>query len=311
MPTDKANGYTVVTYVDRTKNGRLRAWPVRRVSCHDEAGAMFEAVMSLVVASSQRGLYWSEWAPVEPAGERSVPAGSSVPDRALLRASGEIVLDLVALRDEHGHPRSQGRPPATASSGTSGRHGGLGSCPSRQDAEATRGAWAPESDGEGTRRSPQDDSGWSVPELVREEMLSCGCSVGEVAHELGTRFGMRPRTAWRRALAWSQVWLAREYNWRYPGADLTFRRISDRERWPLTGTDHRRPSLEYLVRLAATYGHGCTPADLVDAHDLERLGPIEWATAIPAVTTADRQHRSRAPHSAAGRSSGARSRRGT
>lgn len=35
------------------------------------------------------------------------------------------------------------------------------------------------------------------------------------------------------------------------------------------------PSLRYLARLAATYGHGCTPSQLVDADDLDHLTPAD------------------------------------
>ena len=44
------------------------------------------------------------------------------------------------------------------------------------------------------------------------------------------------------------------------------------ENWPHGGTS---PSLHYLANLAATFGHGCTPAQLVDADDLEALTPVD------------------------------------
>lgn len=297
--------YQVVTYVDRFENGQTWDQPVLRVTRQDWAGALSEAVKSLVIASTQDGLYRSEWRASDPAGQSDPLAESGVPDRALLRANGEIVLDLVALR---GHARAGGITPAITHAGTPVESVDPVARPAPRAAEISR---SPEHRAEDTQRSPREDAGWSLPELMREEMLCSGCSVGEVARALGDRFDMRPRMAWRHALGWSQSRLALEYNWRYPGASLTLRRVSDRERWPLTETADRRPSPEYLVRLAATYGHRCAPAGLVDAHDLEHLGPIDWATVIPAVRAADKRRRARARRGVTDRSAGARSRRGT
>src|SRR4051794_13190905 len=107
MAAEASSGYQVVTYVDRVKDGHLWADPVRRVSCHDEAGAMFEAVRSLMVASTQRGLYWSEWKPADPTGQPNSPGESGVPNQAFLRANGEIVLNLVGLRGPTRAPGDQ------------------------------------------------------------------------------------------------------------------------------------------------------------------------------------------------------------
>jgi hypothetical protein len=49
-------------------------------------------------------------------------------------------------------------------------------------------------------------------------------------------------------------------------------RVSEYETWPHGGCP---PSLRYLARLAATFGNGCTPAQLVDADDLEQLIPAD------------------------------------
>lgn len=49
-------------------------------------------------------------------------------------------------------------------------------------------------------------------------------------------------------------------------------RVSECESWPHGGSP---PSLRYLARLATTYGHGCTPSQLVDADDLDRLTPAD------------------------------------
>jgi len=80
------------------------------------------------------------------------------------------------------------------------------------------------------------------------------------------------RTAWRHALGWPQWKLAQRYNTAHPGARLADNRVSEFENWPHGGSP---PSLRYLAQLAATFGHGCTPAQLVDAEDLEHLTPAD------------------------------------
>ncbi|MGQ0776824.1 MAG: hypothetical protein ACT4NY_20805 [Pseudonocardiales bacterium] len=107
---------------------------------------------------------------------------------------------------------------------------------------------------------------------VRDRMRGLGCTVGQIAAEMSRRFLLRPRSAWRYALGWPQWKLAQEYNTRHPGAKLSESRISEFEAWPHGGSP---PTLRYLVGLAATYGHGCTAAQLVDADDLERLNPAD------------------------------------
>jgi len=56
------------------------------------------------------------------------------------------------------------------------------------------------------------------------------------------------------------------------GTSLSDSRISEFEAWLHGGSP---PSPRYLAQLAVTYGHGCTPAQLVDADDLEHLTPAE------------------------------------
>ncbi len=107
---------------------------------------------------------------------------------------------------------------------------------------------------------------------LRERMRGYGCAVGQIAAEMGRRFGLRQRVAWRHALGWPQWKLAQQYNTVHPGARLSDHRVSEYESWPHGGSP---PSLRYLARLAATFGHGCTPAQLVDADDLEHLTPAD------------------------------------
>jgi tetratricopeptide (TPR) repeat protein len=63
-----------------------------------------------------------------------------------------------------------------------------------------------------------------------------------------------------------------EYLATNPHAKLTESRLSAFEQWPYGGS---KPSLEHLAGLALTFGHGCTPADLVDAADLAQMEPAE------------------------------------
>ncbi len=132
-------------------------------------------------------------------------------------------------------------------------------------------------DPEGSTKAQRDQ--------VRERMRGYGCTMGQIAAELGRRFNLRPRLAWRYALGWSQWKLALEYNTAHSGARLSDRRVSDHENWPHGGTP---PSLRYLANLAATFGHNCTPAQLVDADDLAELPPADrclLTTGHPLATT--------------------------
>jgi len=101
---------------------------------------------------------------------------------------------------------------------------------------------------------------------LRGRMRALGCTVPQIATEMARRFGLRPRVAWRHALGWPQWKVAQRYNTFHSGTNLSDNRISEFEGWPHGGNP---PNLRYLVRLAATFGHGCTPSQLVDADDLE------------------------------------------
>ena len=105
---------------------------------------------------------------------------------------------------------------------------------------------------------------------LRDRMRALGCSVAQIAAEMSRRL----RLAWRLALGWPQWKLAQRYNTLHPGARLSDHRVSEYENWPHGGAP---PSLRYLARLAATYGHGCTVSQLVDADDLEHFTPADRA----------------------------------
>ena len=130
---------------------------------------------------------------------------------------------------------------------------------------------------------PVTAGGWVMPrkagtsaraerDQLRDRMRALGCSVAQIAAEMGRRFNLRPRVAWRHALGWPQWKLAQRYNTAHPGARLADNRVSEFEAWPHGGSP---PSLRYLAQLAATFGHGCTPVQLVDADDLEHLTPAD------------------------------------
>jgi hypothetical protein len=139
---------------------------------------------------------------------------------------------------------------------------------------------------------------------LRDRMRALGCSVAQIAVEMGRRFGLRPRLAWRLALGWPQWKVAQQYNTLHPGAKLSDHRVSACELWPYGGAPL---SLRYLARLAATYGHGCTPSHLVDADDLEHFTPADRclltapptgsapATITAGMTLGDRADPDRAP----------------
>jgi hypothetical protein len=117
---------------------------------------------------------------------------------------------------------------------------------------------------------PAGNTAKAERDQLRDEMRALGCPLTHIATEMGRRFNMRPRLAWRQALNWSQWKLAQRYNTAHPGAKLADNRVSEYEIWPHGGSP---PTLRYLSRLATTYGHGCTPFQLVDADDLKHLIP--------------------------------------
>lgn len=131
-----------------------------------------------------------------------------------------------------------------------------------------------------------ENSAKAERDRLRDRMHALGCSVPQIAAEMARQFNLRPRLAWRHALGWPQWKLAQRHNTLHPGTNLTDARISDHETWPHGGTP---PSLRYLARLATTYGHGCTPAHLVDADDLEHLNPDDrrLLTTTPAMIPAE------------------------
>ncbi|EWM19854.1 XRE-family transcriptional regulator [Kutzneria sp. 744] len=109
-------------------------------------------------------------------------------------------------------------------------------------------------------------------DTLRDQMRGLGCSVAQIVAEMSRRFNLRPRAAWRHALGLSQWQLAQRYNADHPAAGLRDNRVSEYESWPHGGM---APPVRYLANLAVTYGHGCTPSQLVDADDMQHLSPSD------------------------------------
>src|SRR6266545_2519273 len=118
---------------------------------------------------------------------------------------------------------------------------------------------------------------------LRRRMRALDASTDAIAAELGRRYSLRPRQAYRLAHGWDQAEAAAEYNHlvqrRGPEHDgrasMTPSRVSEYERWPTSG---RRPSPYVLRTLAELYS--TTVDRLLDHADLEALSPVERAAVI-------------------------------
>src|SRR6266508_4386422 len=118
---------------------------------------------------------------------------------------------------------------------------------------------------------------------LRRRMRALDASTDAIAAELGRRYSLRPRQAYRLAHGWDQAEAAAEYNHlvqrrgpEHDGRDsMTPSRMSEYERWPTSG---RRPSPYVLRTLADLYS--TTVDRLLDNADLEALSPVERAAVI-------------------------------
>ena len=114
---------------------------------------------------------------------------------------------------------------------------------------------------------------------LRDRMRGLGMSRGEIAAEMGRRYKLRPRAAWRIAWGWTLDEAAERFNaLRTKGASeavtsLTGSRLSEWENWPLSA---RKPSITGLYLLAEIYQ--CGVLDLIDFHDREKLPTAELLT---------------------------------
>ena len=93
---------------------------------------------------------------------------------------------------------------------------------------------------------------------LRERMRGLGFSYDEIAAEMGRRYRLRPRQAYRLAWGWSLEQAAARFNDRAARQDadpdarasLTGSRLSEFEHWPRSS---RKPSVYVLVMLAEIY----------------------------------------------------------
>ncbi|MGD0069409.1 MAG: helix-turn-helix transcriptional regulator [Streptosporangiaceae bacterium] len=93
---------------------------------------------------------------------------------------------------------------------------------------------------------------------LRERMRALGFSSYEIAAEMGRRYRLRPRQAYRLAWGWSLEQAAARFNERAARQDadpdarasLTGSRLSEWEQWPRSS---RKPSVYVLVMLAEIY----------------------------------------------------------
>jgi hypothetical protein len=119
--------------------------------------------------------------------------------------------------------------------------------------------------------------------IFREELLDKGLDYSQVAQELASRYGLRPRPAWREARGWSLTETAARVNAFRAASGLdpegmsgmTGPHLSECEAWPGLGPQvrGRRPTPRTLVELAAVYG--CAMSDLIDAADRTHMPPAD------------------------------------
>ena len=114
---------------------------------------------------------------------------------------------------------------------------------------------------------------------LREQMRGLGMSRAEITAEMGRRYKLRPRPAWRIAWGWTLEEAAERYNalrakdTTQPVTALTGSRLSEWENWPLST---RKPPVTGLCLLAEIYQ--CGVLDLIDFHDREKLTTPELLT---------------------------------
>jgi transcriptional regulator with XRE-family HTH domain len=113
-------------------------------------------------------------------------------------------------------------------------------------------------------------------DAARERMRGLGFGCDQIAAELGRRYKLRPRKAYRIAYGWTQQEAAARLNARAAeqGSDpngqasLTGSHLCDHEQWPYGG---RRPSMSLLMLMATVYGTNV--ANLLDLADHQHLPP--------------------------------------
>jgi transcriptional regulator with XRE-family HTH domain len=120
-------------------------------------------------------------------------------------------------------------------------------------------------------------------DTARERMRTLGFGYGEIAAELGRRYRLRPRKAYRVAYGWSLTDAAARLNARAadegtdPGAraSMTGAHLCEHEQWPCGG---RKPSVYLLIMLAKIYDTDVL--SLLDFADHENLAPADRMTLL-------------------------------
>lgn len=138
------------------------------------------------------------------------------------------------------------------------------------------GSAARQAAGDQGRRA--DSSVKAEIDAARERMRGLGFGCDQIAAELGRRYKLRPRKAYRIAYGWSLTQAAARLNARAAGegtdpqarASLTASHLCDHEQWPYGG---RRPSVYLLLLMAKVYGTDV--ANLLDFADHEHLPPAD------------------------------------
>src|SRR5712664_4108154 len=118
---------------------------------------------------------------------------------------------------------------------------------------------------------------------LRERMRRLGLGYSEIAGEIGRRYRLRPREAYRLAWGWTPEHAAARFNALAVGegagpqsyTSLTGSQLREHERWPAGG---RKPPVRVLLLLAQMYQTdvGC----LLDLADHENLAPPDRLTLI-------------------------------
>jgi hypothetical protein len=119
---------------------------------------------------------------------------------------------------------------------------------------------------------------------LQEKMRGYGLSHRQIASELGRRYKLRPRAAWRHAYGWSLKQAAEMINSFAAHAGIgpdgatvamTGPHLCETENWPGYGPKPagRRPT-PYLLSLLATV-YDCAVADLLDMADYEHMHPAD------------------------------------
>jgi len=119
---------------------------------------------------------------------------------------------------------------------------------------------------------------------LREQLRTAGMGAEVIAAEFASRYGLRPRAAWRHAHGWALTRAAGHISSEAAAAGvhpdgravaMTASHLWEHENWPGPGsrTTGRKPTPYVLALLARTYGAGIP--DLLDTQDYRNLSPAD------------------------------------